>query len=158
ADEFHHATLEEDPAIGLVRVVSSGYCIEINAIPAEETIVSDEEYANIRSRTSRGVNVERKLLDPERDANFCRQAERLKTELVEVDLPMPRHDDADSGAEFLQLRGQGIDDIGKAANLRVRGGFSCRHHDVKRPAHRHPFTSSRARTVAFTTALINVVR
>src|SRR2546426_2919316 len=102
----------------------------------------------------------RNALESNRDTSIVGQGEAFKTKRLNVNNAMPRDYYRYGDAKLLQSDRQCAQNIGQTARL-GEGRTFCSNHQNAKVGHgelSYPFTSSRARCVARTTALISVTR
>src|SRR6187399_2521415 len=143
-NKFERRPLESNPAVCLIRVVQTGGGIDIDAFAVKKAVDANQEYANGGIGHDSGLNIK---------IQSCRNWIGMKPVTLKINTPVARNDNADCSSQLFQLRRKSTQDVRQTSNFRVRGGFPGDHDDAHQP-----FTSSRARTVAFTTALMRVVR
>src|SRR5262245_41007083 len=90
-EEFHNGAVEENPAVGLIRVILAGVWIEINPVAPEKVVIADQEDLYRRTRQSCDMHIIGKRLGAERHAVSGRNGVRLKTEFFEIDRSVSRH-------------------------------------------------------------------
>src|SRR5262245_39453342 len=127
--KFHHCSLKENPAIRLIRIIST--CRRINIYPwtIEETIVPEEKHFNRRIWDFAAKCVVRNAFEADRNSSMPGGGRRLETELLEIDYPVSWNDNCYSDPELLQRQRQSADDVGQSSNLSERYALRRDHND-----------------------------
>jgi hypothetical protein len=101
-EKLHDRALKENPSVSLIRVVLSGSRVDVDSRPIKEAVVAKEDNVDRGIRKLSAVNFVRDAFVSDRDFSMARGWNRFETEFLQVDDPVPRNNDGDLDAEFMQ--------------------------------------------------------
>src|SRR5262249_32284751 len=129
--------------------------IDVYTWSIEEPVVTYKKDINRRIGMLSTTYIVRNTLKANRDSSSSRTRRWIEAEFFQINDGVPGKNNLDANAQLLQRQGQSTNDVSQAADLGEWDALRRHHNDVQRL---HPLTSSFARWVALTTALIKVTR
>src|SRR5262249_29850937 len=122
-------SLKENPAVHLIRIISTRPRIDIYPWTIEETIVSEKKHFDRRIFDFSVKYVIRNVLEADGNSSMPGGDIGLETELLEIDYPVSWNDNSYSDPELLQRQRQSAYDVGQSSNLRERHALRRDHDD-----------------------------